>query len=99
MDDVAMRELAQHIKRTIDIYEASWVSNYVQVEGRRWPSGEYSKTYEQAMAEAMVPAPLRPLIYVLAGLGVCEVSDWCTSILNAYGDDVAPIANTTYAYV
>lgn len=85
MDDTAMRELAQHIMRTIAIHEASWVSGF-----GFHAYGEYAKSYDQAMAEAMVPEPLQMLVYVLASHGVCEITEWCERTLNPYGLDVSP---------
>jgi hypothetical protein len=95
MDDRSMIELAQHIKRTHDIREASYVP------GTRTCPGWYAKGYESAAVEAMVPEKLRPLIFAMLVSGFADVHEWCDSILNPYGDDVtrpAP-AETISAYI
>lgn len=83
MNDAAMRELAQHIRRTHDIREASYVA------GTRSCPGWYAKSYDAAAREAMVPEVLQPLIFAMLVSGFADVHQWADHILDLYGEDVS----------
>ena len=91
MDDTAMRELAQHIRRTHDIREQSWMMGSVGAG-----SGYYRTSYDQAMVEAMAPEILHPLIFAMLVSGFADVHEWCDRILNPYGLDVSAPAQIEY---
>ena len=83
MDETAMRELAQHIRRTHELREASYV------DGTRTCPGWYAKSYQAAAQEAMVPEVLEPLIFAMLVSGFADVHEWCDRILDPYGKDVS----------
>jgi hypothetical protein len=89
MDDTAMRELAQHIRRTHQIREDSWMAGYTVVRGRTLSTGAYMKSLDQAMADAMVPEILHPIVLAILTPGYADVYKWCDRILSLYGEDVS----------